>query len=232
MKKLIFIAILIPLASFALENELTPFTTDGCSVVPDFSFTGCCVAHDMDYYGGGTYEERKASDLRLKQCVTERSNRFMGNMFYWGVRLGGGPNRPSTFRWGYGWKYIRKYGPLSEEEKLMVKANLPVVAKSFEITTPKKNYFEVPTQFGNHCLDQVYTEIDEYYKEREVKVTKIREREDYYYKFIYVKMDNGDKWKAMIKLRDWDYCQMPHYSLDLPDYVFSNRLIYSEKRIN
>jgi hypothetical protein len=33
-----------------------------------------------------------------------------------GVRVGGTPFLPTTFRWGYGWPYPKLYGELSENE--------------------------------------------------------------------------------------------------------------------
>jgi hypothetical protein len=41
-----------------------------------------------------------------------------------GVRVGGSPYFPTTYRWGYGWPYPRGYKPLSEEEIQEVKTRL------------------------------------------------------------------------------------------------------------
>jgi hypothetical protein len=37
-----------------------------------------------------------------------------------GVRVGGSPLFPTSYRWGYGWSYQRGYQPLSEREKRQV----------------------------------------------------------------------------------------------------------------
>ena len=37
-----------------------------------------------------------------------------------GVRVGGTPYLPTTFRWGYGWPYLRGYKPVTSEEKKQI----------------------------------------------------------------------------------------------------------------
>ena len=45
------------------ETELSPFTSDGCSLFPDSSLINkddwceCCFQHDLAYWKGGTKEE-------------------------------------------------------------------------------------------------------------------------------------------------------------------------------
>ena len=41
-----------------------------------------------------------------------------------GVRVGGSPYWPTSFRWGYGWPYFRGYKPLSPDEQAAVRARL------------------------------------------------------------------------------------------------------------
>ena len=38
---------------------------------------------------------------------------------YLGVRAGGSPYWPASYRWGYGWPYGRGYRPLTEDEREM-----------------------------------------------------------------------------------------------------------------
>ena len=38
-----------------------------------------------------------------------------------GVRVGGSPYFPTSFRWGYGWPYPRWYRTLSESELKQIK---------------------------------------------------------------------------------------------------------------
>jgi len=71
---------------------------------PDGDYGDCCQAHDRDYYRGGTKAERKASDKRLEQCVRAKGHKFLSKMIYLGVRIGGVPWLPTSFRWGFGQK--------------------------------------------------------------------------------------------------------------------------------
>lgn len=75
-----------------------PFESDGCSAWPDGWWVSCCVAHDADYWCGGTPEERRESDARLRACVGGN----LGSVMYLGVRAGGAHWLPTPFRWGYG----------------------------------------------------------------------------------------------------------------------------------
>ncbi|WP_191968540.1 helicase [Cellvibrio sp. KY-GH-1] len=96
----------------ALADGLKPFTTDGCSVwidgPPDRPnlWRHCCVAHDLAYWIGGTRTERKQADQVLKQCIKDAEQPLIADPTYHGVRLGGGPYWPSTYRWGYGWDFF------------------------------------------------------------------------------------------------------------------------------
>lgn len=44
-----------------------------------------------------------------------------------GVRVGGSPYYPTTYRWGYGWPYPRGYKSLSAAEKHQVEDKLTVL---------------------------------------------------------------------------------------------------------
>ncbi|MFK8018948.1 MAG: hypothetical protein AB8B86_04195 [Pseudomonadales bacterium] len=102
--------------------ELRPFESDGCSAFPDGNlevkkaWLRCCVVHDYDYWKGGSYEDRLASDRRLEQCVTEVGEPELAVLMLVGVRVGGTPFLPTTFRWGYGWSEPRFYASLTEAE--------------------------------------------------------------------------------------------------------------------
>jgi hypothetical protein len=85
-----------------------PFTSDGCSAWPDAGWVGCCVAHDADYWCGGSAEQRARADRRLRECVAEESG-AMGSLMWLGVRAGGAPWAPARWRWGYGWDYPASY---------------------------------------------------------------------------------------------------------------------------
>ena len=94
------------------------FTTDGCSggmswfwqtfIKPltkaDIPWRQCCVIHDRAYWMGGSWTERRAADRHLRQCVGRQGYPLMGWLMYFGVRIGGSPFWPVSWRWGYGWK--------------------------------------------------------------------------------------------------------------------------------
>jgi len=122
------------LSTLAEADELAPFTSDGCSAFPDGTFEQnelwlkCCTAHDYDYWKGGAYEERLVSDKALRECVAQVGEPEIALLMIAGVRVGGTPFLPTTFRWGYGWRYPRFYGALTEEELVQVE----------KLTTPGK----------------------------------------------------------------------------------------------
>ena len=96
------------LAKRGAGSELPPrpFTSDGCSLWPDGDWLQCCVAHDIDYWCGGTTAQRAASDLRLKQCVAAAGHAKTGAVMEIGVYLAGASWLPTPWRWGYGWPWL------------------------------------------------------------------------------------------------------------------------------
>ena len=130
-----FIGILCSVS--VLADEIKPFTSDGCSAFPDGNFENkelwlnCCIAHDFAYWQGGTYSERRKADEELNQCVSKLGEGTTGTLMYFGVRVGGSPYWPTSFRWGYGWPYPRGYKALTVEEKQQIKQILknPMLVK-------------------------------------------------------------------------------------------------------
>ena len=123
--KALAMIILLTACSYA-GSGIKPFSTDGCSLFPDGTFSKperwleCCTRHDMDYWRGGTREERRRSDQNLRACIVELGYPKLAEFMYNGVRWGGAPWWPSWYRWGYGWDYLRGYRPLSNKEKQSV----------------------------------------------------------------------------------------------------------------
>lgn len=112
------------LASCATSRAMEPFATDGCSMFPDRSliskkdWCGCCLAHDLAYWRGGTAEERLAADHALRTCVLKATkDPRLADLMYTGVRTGGGPYFFTPYRWGYGWSYGRGYKALTSIER-------------------------------------------------------------------------------------------------------------------
>ncbi|MFT6791435.1 MAG: hypothetical protein ACJA04_000637 [Cellvibrionaceae bacterium] len=103
-------------------DELKPFASDGCSAFPDGTvdqntlWLRCCTDHDYTYWKGGTYKERQEADTALRECVGKLGEAEIAILMLAGVRIGGTPFLPTTFRWGYGWSYPRFYGELTPEE--------------------------------------------------------------------------------------------------------------------
>jgi hypothetical protein len=85
-----------------IKDPPADFVGDGCTMFPDGDYADCCLAHDRDYYRGGTREERRASDKRLKECVRARGHKYLSKLMFFGVRLGGGAWLNLPFSWGFG----------------------------------------------------------------------------------------------------------------------------------
>ena len=124
LRKAAQIALTLALAACSTPDQLQPFSSDGCSLFPDadiisrHDWCSCCFEHDQAYWRGGTRAERKAADLRLRDCVLQNTgNRHLAELMYEGVRVGGSPYFYSWYRWGYGWGYDRKYQPLTAQER-------------------------------------------------------------------------------------------------------------------
>ena len=138
------------------KNTLAPFTTDGCSMWIDgtsnqpWLWRHCCVAHDRDYWIGGTAMERHTSDQRLQKCVTDIAGKFMGDYMYTFVIPGGSPYWLTPYRWGYGWSYLeegklRGYKSLNDDELAQVKALIPDAEKTIvEDAIQHPSDFKIP----------------------------------------------------------------------------------------
>ena len=125
--RIVFIFFFFFTASNVNAENIKPFTSDGCSVFPDGTFEykelwlSCCTAHDYAYWQGGTYEERLVADEQLSQCVAKVGEPQIAKLMLAGVRVGGSPYFPTSFRWGYGWSYPRWYKALTKSEKMQIR---------------------------------------------------------------------------------------------------------------
>lgn len=121
---------LLPISLSADEVRIRAFTSDGCSAWPDGTlfekklWLRCCVVHDVAYWQGGTREERKEADEALRQCVAEVGEPEIAAVMLAGVRVGGSPYWPTSFRWGYGWEWPRGYRALTPDERVVVDQTL------------------------------------------------------------------------------------------------------------
>ncbi len=89
-----------------------PFHHDGCTLFPDrflwLDFTKVCLIHDIQYWAGGTQEDRKTADVAFKNTIANLG--FFGTpasvVAYTGVRIFGDSwlTRVLDAQWGYGWE--------------------------------------------------------------------------------------------------------------------------------
>lgn len=123
------LAVAILLTPIAQADQISPFTSDGCSAFPDGNFEEgllwlhCCEAHDYAYWKGGSFTQREEADVALQQCVAKKGQAPTALIMLVGVRIGGSPLFPSSFRWGYGWSYPRWYKILSDKELLQIETS-------------------------------------------------------------------------------------------------------------
>ena len=124
-KVIMMLCFLFPVAC-GYSETLEPFTSDGCSSFPDGTvehktlWLNCCVEHDKAYWKGGTEQQRVRADLNLEECVASVGKPNIAKLMLSGVRVGGSPYWPTGYRWGYGWKFPKKYGELTKNEKTQV----------------------------------------------------------------------------------------------------------------
>ena len=112
--------------------ELADFHFDGCTCFPEGTlkqpklWEEHCRQHDYLYWKGGTREERKAADRRFREGIRGEGKPLIAQVAYTGVRIGGTPWLPTSWRWGFGWKeFPRGYRALSEEETRRIEAACP-----------------------------------------------------------------------------------------------------------
>ena len=131
------------LATSVAADELSDFTTDGCSAFPDGTYEenelwhSCCVVHDLAYWVGGSTDDREAADQELKTCVEGVGKPAIAGLMLAGVRVGGTPWLPTRFRWAYGWPYLRGYRQVSEAEAGQVEQKRKAALKLVEEQRPK-----------------------------------------------------------------------------------------------
>lgn len=102
------------------SDEILPSgqKSDGCTLIAEGKIHDCCVAHDKEYFQGGTRHQRRNSDKRLYECVCKKGgwDKFFAPFIWMGVRIGGLPFLPTKFRWGFGTK-MKGYAKRPQVEK-------------------------------------------------------------------------------------------------------------------
>ena len=79
------------------------FASDGCTLFPDGDWGHCCLAHDWDYWAGGSHKERAFSDVRLYICVANTGHPIVAEVMHGAVIFTGTPHLPTPWRWGFGY---------------------------------------------------------------------------------------------------------------------------------
>lgn len=87
------------------------FTSDGCSVVPERDHKECCVRHDWLYWQGGSWRDRWRADREFLRCMRSTRYRWLAEIRWFGVRVGGSPLLHTPWRWGYGWRRYLQWKP-------------------------------------------------------------------------------------------------------------------------
>lgn len=95
------------------------FTTDGCSggitwfyrtfLRRDPPWERCCEEHDTHYWRGGSWLDRLKADIGLYECMCHKTTPLRAWIYFIGVRIGGTPWLPTTYRWGYRYDWPRGY---------------------------------------------------------------------------------------------------------------------------
>ncbi|MES2770271.1 MAG: hypothetical protein V4596_14100 [Bdellovibrionota bacterium] len=116
----------LSLSAFANAKEtpkiLEDFETDGCTMFvdgpsdkPDL-WAHCCFEHDLRYWFGGAGEDKKFSDVQLRECVRDVAGNFWANLIYNGVKAGNFSPVKFKYVWSWGWTPKREREKLSEVE--------------------------------------------------------------------------------------------------------------------
>lgn len=95
------------------DTLMKPFKSDGCSFVgPIYKLFGkeapgteFCVAHDIEFWMGGTFQQFVLSNLRLATQLAKAGYPILGLVRLVGVFIGGWPFLPFPWRWGFGHNY-------------------------------------------------------------------------------------------------------------------------------
>lgn len=128
MRIFIFLAMIVcSFISHAQDQSLKPFLTDYCTAYsegtrekPDL-WKHCCVEHDLYFWAGGSHDDRKETDLRLKSCVEATGEVAIARLIYLAVTIGGNsPIRFKTKEWGHSWEKRERYLSLTESETALI----------------------------------------------------------------------------------------------------------------
>ncbi len=124
MKKILLLLTIFSLNSWAMSDpDLKPFATDYCTLYVEGTheqpnlWRHCCVEHDLYFWAGGSLDDKKATDLRLKECVKKTGANIQAVLIYTAVVIGGhSPVHIKAKQWGNTWENRPRYLSLTETE--------------------------------------------------------------------------------------------------------------------
>ena len=87
------------------------------------------MRHDWHYWQGGTWRERRTADRELYSCIRQTKTWWTSGIRYIGVRLGGVGIFPTSWRWGYGWKWPRSHAPEKDTSPVTLQSQVATFEK-------------------------------------------------------------------------------------------------------
>ena len=198
-----FVELKNSLAEEKKTPKLMPFTTDGCSVVPDFNFVNCCKIHDLHYWAGGTEEQRLAADEEFYQCILKETGiEAVASVYYWGVREFGGPNPENPYAWGYGWEPRREEPKeLSSEDLISVQQIAPEDPTKIPITPP----ISIATGIrASQCENEIASYIAS--KTPDARIIRIVKKSDHYRTILRVYTDKDQLYRFYYSNKNFEAC--------------------------
>jgi len=120
-----------------------PFYSNGCSGFREARFFSCCFVHDMAFWAGGTFADRRKADVTLRQCLIDISrDRFTSYVGYALVRLAVIPGEFVDDGWGRAWRGSgrKRYAPLTPGQRAQVDAERHRVCRTLVLNPETGRY--------------------------------------------------------------------------------------------
>jgi len=120
-----------------------PFSSNGCSGFREAKFFSCCFVHDLAFWAGGTWADRRAADLSLRRCIKDISHNFViADVAYSLTRLGIVPGTFMNDGWGRAWRGQKRtrFQALTPDQRLQVDTERRRVCQSLILNPQTGNY--------------------------------------------------------------------------------------------
>lgn len=120
-----------------------PFNSNGCSGFREARFFTCCFVHDLDFWAGGTWGDRRRADQTLRKCLHEVSHDWVTTgVGYMLVRLETIPGYFVKDGWGRAWYGTgrSRFAPLTPDQKRLVAEERLRVCRSLTINSKTGQY--------------------------------------------------------------------------------------------